>query len=223
MKPRFPLTDADSGLPGTGAPLSDDLLPDSRVWREDRACCCPGKPVVRVIMPPTSQRRHSVDLLLCGHHYRVSRPALAAAGVRVENLPGKAEAAEMALLGSAIPARPSGGPTPLPVLLRRDDQLQRGCPSRDAGSRPGRRARDLGHRLEPPILTSDEAITRICSVGAGLPLPLHQPVHRVSRRGGQTWSEPASRDRLVRDFLPLPIAGAQAQALLAGRLPRGAR
>ncbi len=49
-------------------------------------------------MPPTSERRHSVDLLLCGHHYRVSRRALEAAGARVENLPGKAAAAEAALL-----------------------------------------------------------------------------------------------------------------------------
>jgi hypothetical protein len=53
---------------------------------------------VRVIMPPTARRRHSVDLLLCGHHYRVSRPALIAAGVRIEDLPGRAEAAMAALL-----------------------------------------------------------------------------------------------------------------------------
>ena len=51
-------------------------------------------------MPPTPQRRHSVDLLLCGHHYRVSRQALAAARARIEYLPGKADAAEAALLGS---------------------------------------------------------------------------------------------------------------------------
>jgi hypothetical protein len=42
-----------------------------------------------------------VDLLLCGHHYRVSRAALAAAHARIEYLPGKAEAAEAALLVSA--------------------------------------------------------------------------------------------------------------------------
>jgi hypothetical protein len=54
--------------------------------------------VVRVIMPPTLERQHSVDLLLCGHHYRVSRQALTATGVRVEDLPGKAEAAAAALL-----------------------------------------------------------------------------------------------------------------------------
>jgi hypothetical protein len=49
-------------------------------------------------MPATPERRHSVDLLLCGHHYRVSRQALAAAGARIEDLPGRAGAAEAALL-----------------------------------------------------------------------------------------------------------------------------
>ena len=51
-------------------------------------------------MPPTAQRPYSVDLLLCGHHYRVSRQALTAARARIEYLPGKADAAEAALLGS---------------------------------------------------------------------------------------------------------------------------
>ncbi len=46
----------------------------------DRACCCPARPVIRVLIPPTSARPHSVDLLLCGHHYRTSRAALTAAG-----------------------------------------------------------------------------------------------------------------------------------------------
>jgi len=36
--------------------------------------------VVRVLIPPASARAYSVDLLLCGHHYRTSRRALAAAG-----------------------------------------------------------------------------------------------------------------------------------------------
>ena len=98
MKPRFPHTGADRDAPGPGRPLRDDILPDSPAWRDDRACCCPAYPVVRVIMPPTPERRHSVDLLLCGHHYRVSRPALEAAHARVENLPGKADAAAAALL-----------------------------------------------------------------------------------------------------------------------------
>jgi len=45
----------------------------------DRSCCCPGRPVVRVLIPPTAERPHPVDLLLCGHHYLTSRAALAAA------------------------------------------------------------------------------------------------------------------------------------------------
>jgi hypothetical protein len=41
--------------------------------------------VVRVLIPPASARRHSVDLLLCGHHYRASCAALAAAGAVIIN------------------------------------------------------------------------------------------------------------------------------------------
>ena len=100
MKPMVPQTGADGSAPGFGRP-PDETLPGRLAWREDRACCCPGEPVVEVIMPPTSERPHSVDLLLCGHHYRVSRESLAAAGARIEYLPGKAEAAEAALLGRA--------------------------------------------------------------------------------------------------------------------------
>jgi len=39
-------------------------------------------------MPPTRGRKHPVDLLLCGHHYRASRKALAAAGATVLDLNG---------------------------------------------------------------------------------------------------------------------------------------
>jgi hypothetical protein len=48
-----------------------------------RACCCPARPVVTVVMPSAPGRPHPVDLLLCGHHYRVCRPAAAAAGAGV--------------------------------------------------------------------------------------------------------------------------------------------
>jgi hypothetical protein len=46
----------------------------------DRSCCCPASPVVRVQFPPTFAGRPSVDLLLCGHHYRSSKAALTAIG-----------------------------------------------------------------------------------------------------------------------------------------------
>ncbi len=52
------------------------------------ACCCPAKAVVRVTVPPTPARPRPTDLLLCGHHYRVSRDALAAASATVRGLPG---------------------------------------------------------------------------------------------------------------------------------------
>ena len=49
----------------------------------DRACCCPARPVVRVLIPPAPARPHPADLLLCGHHYLASRAALADAGAVV--------------------------------------------------------------------------------------------------------------------------------------------
>jgi hypothetical protein len=61
----------------------DDLLPSRPHRVAVRACCCPAWPVVTVIMPPAGGRPHPVDLLLCGHHFRVSRAALEAAGAAV--------------------------------------------------------------------------------------------------------------------------------------------
>ena len=49
----------------------------------ERACCCPARPLVRVMMPAATNRPEPVDLLLCGHHYRASQAALRAAGAVV--------------------------------------------------------------------------------------------------------------------------------------------
>jgi hypothetical protein len=84
--------------PGPGA--------DSIDWEADRragrACCCPAKPVVIVVMPPAPGRPHQTDLLLCGHHYRVSRQALTAAGATVADIHG------MPVTGGAQPAARAG-------------------------------------------------------------------------------------------------------------------
>lgn len=56
----------------------------------DRACCCPARPAVIVVMPPGADRSHPTDLLLCGHHYRESGQALAKAGAAVFSLSGAA-------------------------------------------------------------------------------------------------------------------------------------
>jgi hypothetical protein len=46
-----------------------------------------ARAVVRVVMPPTAARPHETEVLLCGHHYRVSRASLAAAHAAVSQLP----------------------------------------------------------------------------------------------------------------------------------------
>jgi hypothetical protein len=76
MRARFPHRRA--AVPARSA---DELADESNPFvLADRACCCPARPVVRVVMPPAPARPHPVDLLLCGHHYRVSAAALTAAG-----------------------------------------------------------------------------------------------------------------------------------------------
>ena len=61
----------------------DDELPTLPHIAAGRACCCPAQPVVTVIMPPAPGRPYPVDLLLCSHHFQVSRVALKAAGAAV--------------------------------------------------------------------------------------------------------------------------------------------
>ena len=105
MKPRFPHMSPGRSMPESGSsPPAPGRWP-SPPHGEDRACCCPARPVVRVIMPPAPGRAHPVDLLLCGHHYRTSRVALAATGAAIEGLPGRAGAAQAALLGDPHQAR----------------------------------------------------------------------------------------------------------------------
>ena len=67
---------------GDAASVSDD-----QADMAGHACCCPAPAMVRVVMPPTAARPHETDLLLCGHHYRVSRRTLAAAHATVLELP----------------------------------------------------------------------------------------------------------------------------------------
>lgn len=74
-------------------PAPDDLIGPAKtpVDEADSACCCSAKAAVRVIMPPRPGRPRETDLLLCGHHYRASRQALAAANATVHPLPGMPE------------------------------------------------------------------------------------------------------------------------------------
>jgi len=58
----------------------------------DKACCCPSRPMMRVLMPATESRPYRVDLLLCGHHFRLSQWNLAAAGAVAQVMPGRRRA-----------------------------------------------------------------------------------------------------------------------------------
>jgi len=61
----------------TSAGLVTPLLP------ADRSCCCSAPPAFTVVVSRSLPKPHSVDLLMCGHHYRQSRVALAALGALV--------------------------------------------------------------------------------------------------------------------------------------------
>ena len=69
----------EAQTPPDQAAFADPTVPS-------RACCCPARPVVRVMMPPTATRPRPVDLWLCGHHYRASLVALLASGATAEEL-----------------------------------------------------------------------------------------------------------------------------------------
>ncbi len=76
------------------------------------ACCCPAKPSVIVIMPPSAGRAHQTDLLLCGHHYRQSQRSLARAGAAAFSLGGRALTQEDSWTvgaGQPVSRDPSGG------------------------------------------------------------------------------------------------------------------
>ncbi len=83
---------------GTARPEHERIEQPPDPVTAGRADCGPARPVVQVIMPPTPSRPHETDLLLCGHHYRVSRKALARAHASVSRLPGPAGTEPAALI-----------------------------------------------------------------------------------------------------------------------------
>lgn len=78
------------------------------VRRAERACCCPAKPVVIAILPPSAGRRVPTDLLLCWHHYRASRRALAAADALLVSIDGTPIADEEWPLAMLEPSHEGG-------------------------------------------------------------------------------------------------------------------
>jgi hypothetical protein len=89
MSLRFPRRSADghsaTPAPAQGQPRQPSGAPeqaDSPASYPDRACCCPARPLVKVVIPG-SAARPAADLWLCGHHWRASRQALSGTGAVV--------------------------------------------------------------------------------------------------------------------------------------------
>jgi hypothetical protein len=108
MNARF-LHQAAGSDGGTARPEHERIEHTQDAVIASRADCCPARPVVRVIMPSTPARVHETGLLLCGHHYRVSRAALAKAHASACRLPGPAGIEPAALIPdlprSRVPVR----------------------------------------------------------------------------------------------------------------------
>jgi hypothetical protein len=90
MNARFRPSSAGQVESATGL-FDATARPGPTVGLSGQACCCVARAVVRVVIPPTAGRPRETELLLCGHHYRISRVALAAAHATVSELPGSAD------------------------------------------------------------------------------------------------------------------------------------
>jgi hypothetical protein len=55
--------------------------------RGELASCCAARPTVIAVFPRQPGQSRTVELLLCGHHYRTSRASLVKAGAVIHFLP----------------------------------------------------------------------------------------------------------------------------------------
>ena len=88
-----PAADSPRWLPGEAEAQPIDW---AAARSASRSCCCPAAPAVVAVLPPGGRRRHRTEILLCMHHFRASRAALAVAGAAVYRLDGEPVAATAA-------------------------------------------------------------------------------------------------------------------------------
>src|SRR5215469_18157638 len=89
------------GLCNAEISADEPTSPPTPLAQAARACCCPGRPAVTVLMPPGPGRSHVTDLLLCGHHFRASKQALRAVGATAYD-----EAGHL-VMGPRFPGKPA--------------------------------------------------------------------------------------------------------------------
>ena len=75
----------ESALQDLAAAEADAWI--TRIALAERACCCPAKPSAVGIMPSATDRSEPIDLMLCGHHYRIYEAGLQTAGAVLHYAP----------------------------------------------------------------------------------------------------------------------------------------
>ena len=70
-------------------PGDDLIVTMASMIATDRADCCSAAPVMRAVLPATSARVQPAELLLCAHHCRSARTALARAAAAVYDASGQ--------------------------------------------------------------------------------------------------------------------------------------
>jgi hypothetical protein len=85
MRPHFLAHFAKPAAPPDGQQPVRPAIDWSTPRTAERACCW-VRPTMLAVIPPAPGRDHPTDVLLCGHHFRTSRSALAAAGAAVFEL-----------------------------------------------------------------------------------------------------------------------------------------
>jgi len=68
-------------IPTSDAEACEPVAGGEPAWLAERACCCSARPRFRVLLPGGADG--NVDLLFCGHHFRLSAPRLADLGAWV--------------------------------------------------------------------------------------------------------------------------------------------
>jgi hypothetical protein len=80
-----------------GKPASAAAVSPARQWPQPHwlavppaqsSCCCPAQPIFQAVILPGGTTTDPVELLLCAHHYRQSREALARLGSAIYDRAG---------------------------------------------------------------------------------------------------------------------------------------
>lgn len=84
-----PTTRRTARNPVPGSERATGVIDWPAVGQANRSCCCVARPSVVVVLQPTHDRPHPTEVLLCGHHFELSRSTLLASRALAFNLEGE--------------------------------------------------------------------------------------------------------------------------------------